>query len=68
MEILADLKKRDCFIIPGNTDTLPTENAGEGKPYLYHVTSVMADGSIKVFNRDLRIFQIFSPSLKVVKL
>lgn len=68
MERLANLKKHDCFIIPGYTDALPTENSGEGRLYLYHVTGVMPNGNIKVYNKDLRMFQCFPASLSVEKL
>lgn len=62
---LGSLKKGTLFIIPWQRDELPTETSGCGRPYLYKVSRINGDGTILVYNKDLRTFSKYPKSLKV---
>lgn len=63
---LGTLPKGATFIIPGHTDALPTEPSYAGQHYIYRVTKDMGDGTTKVYNKDLRMYMIFSNNLEVI--
>lgn len=63
---LGTLPKGATFIIPGYTDALPSEPPYAGRHYKYRVTKDMGNGTMKVYNKDLRMYIIFSNNLKVI--
>lgn len=65
---LSTLQKGESFIIPGRTDELPTENTGSGMHYLYRVSRVYPDGARKIYNTDLKMYDIESGNKEVYKL
>lgn len=62
---LGELKKGQLFTIPWQRSELPTDNIGSGRPYLYKVSRLNQDGTVRVYNKDLRTFSIYMNTLKV---
>lgn len=61
MKTLGSLKKGELFSIPWQHDDA-------GTCYLYRVSRINGDGTVLVFNKDLRTFSTYKTTLKVIEL
>lgn len=62
---LGELKKGQLFSIPWQRSELPTEGFGSGRPYLYKVSRINQDGTVRIYNKDLRTFSTYKNTLNV---
>lgn len=61
MKTLGSLKKGSSFLIPWQHDDASSR-------YLYRVSRINGDGTVLVFNKDLRTFSTYKTTLKVIEL
>ena len=61
MKTLGSLKKGSSFLIPW-------QHNDAGSCYLYRVSRINGDGTVLVFNKDLRTFSTYKTTLKVIEL
>ena len=61
MKPLGSLKKGSSFLIPW-------QHNDAGSCYLYRVSRINEDGTILVFNKDLRTYSKYNNTLNVIEL